>query len=157
MRGTTHIRILFMVGVLFIVGSRCQESIAAPTAESVTAHLTGGAQRAWVKTTRHIIHMNTKDPQCKQGEIWTFGHDGQGMRKICENGISRQQSFRWTWAGVQDGLPILKVDEKPYTAEFRQQISQEVGHKPKLITILRTLRTSQAEPVEEITLVFQDM
>jgi hypothetical protein len=147
---------LVLISVLSADGSSCQEATGTATAESVTAHLTGGGQRAWVKTPEEII-LAKGAPQCVRGEIWTFGHDGKGGKRTCENGVVRERKFTWAWVGTQDDQTILQVDETRYIAELRQRKAKVEGDPPELVTVLRTPRTSQDTPVKEITLKFQDM
>jgi hypothetical protein len=87
--------------------------------------------------------------------MWTFGHDGKGVKKTCVNGVAREQKFTWAWVGTESDLSILKIDETRYVTELRQEKAKVEGDPPVLITILRTLRTDQITPVQEITLKFQ--
>ena len=156
MRGTAHIGMLVLIGILLVVSNSNGEPTEALTAESVTLHLTGGGQgawRSWVKT-QWIVRLGA--PRCEQGESWLFGHDGQGIKKSCENGVTREQKFTWAWVGIQNAEPILKVDGKPYVVDFRQQEAQVKGDPPILTTILHTLRTDQGQPIEEIWLELED-
>ena len=76
MRGATYIGIYVLLSVLLAVSSHGQESKRLPTAESVTAHLTGGKQREWEQT----LWIPILGPGgCVQGEMWTFGQDGKGV------------------------------------------------------------------------------
>jgi hypothetical protein len=155
MRGAACIEMLVLISVLSVVDSRCQESTGPPTAESVAAHLTGGEQREWVKTLWKI-RLGKKVPQCESGEHWTFNHDGKGIKKICDNGMPRERQFTWAWVGVQGDRPVLNVDDTQYLVEIAQQKLDVEGAPPVLVTVLRTLRSRQSDPVVEITLRFQD-
>jgi hypothetical protein len=101
--------------------------------------------------------LSGRSPQCESGEIWLFSQDGNGIKKICENGVMREQKFTWAWVGTQSAAPILKVDEKQYVIEFRQLDAKVEGDPPILVTILRVQRASQGEPVEEIRLEFKSL
>jgi len=156
MRRAARIGMLVLIGVLSAVGSSGGESTATPTVESAMSHLTGGGQRVWVKR-RWVMVLAEGAPGCVQGEIWTFGQDGKGVKRTCVNGVARDEKFTWAWVGTEGDLPLLKVDEKHYVADFRHRKAQVEGDPPVLVTILRTPRTSQVTPVEEIILEFENM
>ena len=149
MRGTTYIGIYVLIGVVSAGWSHGQESSRPPTAESVTARLTGGGQREWVQT----LWIPILGPAgCVQGELWTFNQDGKGVKKTCESGAVRERQFQWVWTGTQNDQVILKVNEQQYIVEFRQRLSKVEGAPPVPVMLLRTLRTSASTPVDEITL-----
>jgi hypothetical protein len=156
MRRAARIGMLVLICVLSAVGSSYGESSGTPTAERVTSHLTGGSQRAWVATPWKQV-LAERTPRCERGEIWTFSHDGKGVKRICVNGVARDEQFRWAWVGAEGDLPVLKVDETRYVVELRQEKANVQGYPPVLVTILRSLRTRQDDPVNEITLKFQDL
>jgi hypothetical protein len=145
MRRIIHIGIL-LTGVLLAIDSSGQQS--TETMESITAHLTGGTKRTWTGET--WIPVLGPEPRCLQGEIWTFSHDGGGVKMTCESGMAREREF--TWALVDRS--VVQIDETQYIAELRHEKATGEGAWPVLVTILRTPRTSPMEPVKEITLRF---
>ena len=155
MRGAAHIGMLVLIGVLSAVGSSGQESAGTLTVESVMAHLTGGGERAWRTKEGWVSILNPEGPRCVRGEIWTFGHDGKGVKKTCVNGVAREQEFTWIWVGTEGDQPILKIDETRYVVKLGREKAQVEGDPPVLVTILRTPRTDQIDPLKEIELKFQ--
>jgi hypothetical protein len=90
-----------------------------------------------------------------RGEIWTFGHNGRGVKKTCVNGVAQEQKFTWIWVGTEDDQPILKIDETRYLVKLGREKAKVEGDPPVLVTILRKPRTDQIDPVKEIELKFQ--
>jgi hypothetical protein len=155
MRGAARIGILVLIGVLSAVADSYPESAETPTAESVMAQLTGSSWRVWVK--KRWVMVLAEPPRCEAGEIWTFVHDGKGVKRTCVNGVARDEQFMWVWHGTEDDLPVLKIDETRYLAELRRQKAKVPGDAPVLVMVLRTPRTDQIKLVEEIILAFQDL
>jgi hypothetical protein len=153
MRRIIHIGIL-LIGVLLSTESSSQQS--TETMESITAHLTGGTKRLWT-TGKAWISVLGPEPRCVRGEIWTFSHDGRGVKMTCESGMAREREFTWALVGTEDDRPVVRIDETRYIAELRQEQEKATGEgaRPVLVTILRTPRPSLIKPVEEITLRFR--
>lgn len=142
---------------MFVAFGGHNEGIGAETTEAgLKAHLTGGDERAWVKSRWEpvLAAPSEEAPQCVQGELWIFGQDEKGIKRTCENGFAHESEFDWAWVGVMHDLPILMVDKKEYVIELRQKRAELEGEAPVLVTILRSLRIRQIDPVEEITLEF---
>jgi hypothetical protein len=154
MRGITHIRILLLFSMLSTIGSSCQGSTGTLMAERVTAHLTGGAQRQWTITAWKPV-LALEGPKCVEGELWTFRHDGRWIKRTCENGMVREREFSWALVETADDQPVIEINETRYIVELRQKNATGGDASPELVTILRTLRSTQAEPVQEITLTYQ--
>jgi hypothetical protein len=147
---------LVLIGMLSVVAVCYPESAETPTVESVMAQLTGGSWRVWVKK-RWVKVLAEEGRRCEGGELWTFSHDGKGVKRTCVNGAARDEQFTWAWAGTEGDLPVLKIDEKQYLADLRRQQAKVPGDAPVLIMILRTQRTRADVPVEEILLTFQNL
>lgn len=152
MDGATRFALLIVLSVLVAVEGHDRALGADVTEAGIKAHLTGGDERAWVKT--RWVPVLSEPAQCAQGELWIFDQNGKWIKKTCENGLARERELDWAWGGVQDDWPVLIVGENTYAIELRQKRSELEGEPPVLVTILRGLRTSQTEPVEEITLEF---
>jgi hypothetical protein len=142
-------------------GRACRGTVVCPqpasaddAAAQLSAHLTGGDQRAWVKERGDIV-LAVEEMGCVKGEIWVFEVDGGGTARICQNGRAEERPLVWVPAGIHDGLPVLELDGTSYVVDVRQQQASLPGESPVLISILRTLRTSQSEPVMEIRLEFR--
>lgn len=155
MRQLPRIAIVMLVGALATAGGHGRASGDEAAEARIKAHLTGGDERVWVKT-RWVQILSEEAPQCEQGELWIFERNGKGTKKICENGTAREDPLEWAWVGIQDGSPILIVDDKQYVVELRKSSVGLAGEPPTFITILRSLRTTQAQLVEEITLEFRE-
>lgn len=141
---------MLLAAVLF----SAQPLQADDAAARLTEQLTGGAERAWVKTLWQPV-LSADVARCVEGEIWVFERHGGGMARTCRDGAVVEHPLAWAPAGTRDGLPLIELDGKQYVVDLRQQPAALEGEPPVLVAILRTLRASQIETVEEIRLEFR--
>jgi hypothetical protein len=131
-----------------------QPLAADEAAARLTEQLTGGAERAWVKTLWQPV-LSAEVARCVEGEIWVFAQDGGGTARTCRDGAVVEHPLAWAPAGTRDGLPLIELDGKQYLVDLRQKPAALEGEPPVLVAILRTLRASQIDTVEEIRLEFR--
>jgi hypothetical protein len=113
--------------------------------------LTGGDARAWIKE-RQIQYLS--EESCESGESWIFHVGGAGQTEICKEGETVSTPFSWSWVSAPAGETHIKIGDRVFVFDVRRQPSELAGEPPILVALLRTLRSSQDEPVEEVRLEF---
>lgn len=138
------------LAVCIAVGLTASWALAQSPSETDNI-LTGGDARAWIKE-RQIQYLSKE--RCESGETWVFQVGGAGQTEICKEGERVSTPFSWSWVSSPAGEAHIKISDRVFVFDVRLQPSDLEGEPPILVALLRTLRSSQDEPVEEVRLEF---